>query len=542
MRRWRDIAMVGLFAVVALAALALGHGAFRHAAARDAERLRGFRDALAAETEALAAACAARIVAEKRHVLDVMRTAQGRREPAAWQAEMLRLPLVRAAFVADAEGTVLLPHDDLRFRERFAKLLFEPTLKEGTVLFPDGENSSGDGAAAAAGRRMLTRFALETAGRDEGWISWFSDDRLCLALWCRTAVGPGGILGVEFEEIALLARLAGAMPRECPPFTGFLLLDEHGRTVAGVGHVPAADDGLHRISREISSALLPQWRIQGVLDERSLAGGASAQVAGVLQAVSLSILVLLGLGAALLATRREMALARQKTSFVANVSHELKTPLTNIRMYAELLQRGGANAEGKRDKYLGVILSESERLSRLIANVLDFSRIEAGEKRFRIEETDVRAVVAEVLEANRAALAEQGFAVEADLPDAPLRLPADRDALAQALQNLVSNALKYAADGRFLRIALEADGGDGRAGIVVADRGLGVPPHARRKIFGKFYRCDDALTAKTGGSGLGLAIARSLMRGQGGDVVFRPALGGGAAFRIILGERKTRHD
>src|SRR5437867_1012210 len=152
--------------------------------------------------------------------------------------------------------------------------------------------------------------------------------------------------------------------------------------------------------------------------------------------------------------RRQLALSRQKTDFVSNVSHELKTPLTSIRMFSELLAEGRVTDEKRQREYLGVITTETARLTRLINNVLDFARMERGEKKYRFENCDLVPIIRETVETYRPHLEASGFTVDCDLPDEPLPVKGDADALAQVLVNLISNAEKYSAEKKEITIWL----------------------------------------------------------------------------------------
>src|SRR5208283_4685615 len=140
---------------------------------------------------------------------------------------------------------------------------------------------------------------------------------------------------------------------------------------------------------------------------------------------------------------KELRLARQKTDFVSNVSHELKTPLTSIRMFSELLAEGRVTDRAKQRSYLGIITAETARLTRLINNVLDFARIERGEKKYNFQKCDLVSVVRETADTYRPHLEANGFQFTCELPDAPIFVNGDRDALAQVVVNLLSNAEKY---------------------------------------------------------------------------------------------------
>lgn len=223
--------------------------------------------------------------------------------------------------------------------------------------------------------------------------------------------------------------------------------------------------------------------------------------------------------------------ARQKTSFVSNVSHELKTPLTSIRMYAELLSEKRVKDAGKVHDYLGVIVSESQRLTRLVNNVLDFSRLEQGKKKYRLERLDVSHHLRSVLDTQTLRANEAGMSLDVVLPETPVSAKLDRDAFEQAVLNLIDNAIKYADVGKEITVMLETSPASGFR-IRILDRGPGVPSAQKELIFDKFHRVDDSLTAAKPGSGLGLTIARRLVRDMGGDLRYEPREGGGSCFII----------
>jgi signal transduction histidine kinase len=230
--------------------------------------------------------------------------------------------------------------------------------------------------------------------------------------------------------------------------------------------------------------------------------------------------------------RREAHLSRLKSDFVANVSHELKTPLALIRLFAETLELGRVPTEDKARQYYRVINKESQRLTQLINNILDFSRIEAGRKEYRFAPANVGRIVSEVLEAYRFQIEQQGFELTVDVqPDLP-DVEADSEALGQALLNLVNNAIKYSRETK--SIALTVRGTGDRVSIVVADRGIGVPKAEQRKIFEKFYRGEASLVHETKGSGLGLSLVEHIMEAHGGSVEIESAPGKGSTFTLAL--------
>ena len=244
--------------------------------------------------------------------------------------------------------------------------------------------------------------------------------------------------------------------------------------------------------------------------------------------------IMLGAGLLLVYSnvRREIHLSRIKSDFVANVSHELKTPLALIRLFAETLEMGRVPSAEKAGEYHRIINKESQRLTQLINNILDFSRIEAGRKEYRFAPVDVREVVHEVLEAYGFQIEQQGFTLEVDTPADPVLVAADKEGLEQALLNLVNNALKYSAEEKYLRLEVTATGDEVR--IAVTDRGIGVAKREHRKIFEKFYRSEDSLVHDTKGSGLGLTLVRHIMQAHGGHVELDSAPGKGSTFTLVL--------
>ncbi|HEY4684030.1 MAG TPA: HAMP domain-containing sensor histidine kinase [Candidatus Acidoferrales bacterium] len=229
---------------------------------------------------------------------------------------------------------------------------------------------------------------------------------------------------------------------------------------------------------------------------------------------------------------REMALAKLKSDFVSNVSHELRTPLSLIRLFAETLEMGRLKSQDKYQEYFRIIRKESERLTALINNILDFSRIEAGKKEYNFRETNLAELVRNTLESYRYQIEQKGFEFQQNIADdlPPLRL--DREAIARSLLNLVNNALKYSQGDKFLGINVYRS--NGVVKLEVIDRGIGIPRSEQQKIFEKFYRASDPLVHNTKGSGLGLSLVRHIVQAHGGQVSVESTPGQGSKFTIAL--------
>ncbi len=246
----------------------------------------------------------------------------------------------------------------------------------------------------------------------------------------------------------------------------------------------------------------------------------------------LSVLMIGGLVLTYRSVNKQVALARLKSDFVSNVSHELRTPLALIRLYAETLELGRITTQERKNEYYGIIRKESERLSSLINNILDFSRIEAGRKEYDFRETDIAELVRNTLDSYRYQIEQQGFALEEQIDPSIPAVKVDREAIARALVNLVNNALKYSDNEKFLGIKLYRD--QSVLKLEVSDRGIGIERHEQARIFEKFYRTCDPLVHNTKGSGLGLSLVRHITQAHGGDVEVESTPGRGSKFTVRL--------
>ena len=229
--------------------------------------------------------------------------------------------------------------------------------------------------------------------------------------------------------------------------------------------------------------------------------------------------------------RREAHIAELRTQFVSSVSHELKTPLTSIRMFAELLSMRESN-DPQQTRFLDTIVSESERLTRLLNNVLDFSRIERGQRTYRLHPTPLDEVIQAVVRTVQYPLTQQGFLLNLNVCEGIPPVAVDRDALQQAVLNLLTNAMKYSGENREigLRLCSEKDA----AVIEVSDKGIGIPDKEQSRIFQKFYRVQNPQNREISGTGLGLSLVAHIAEGHGGSVRVKSSPGEGSTFSICL--------
>jgi two-component system phosphate regulon sensor histidine kinase PhoR len=221
-----------------------------------------------------------------------------------------------------------------------------------------------------------------------------------------------------------------------------------------------------------------------------------------------------------------------RRDFVANVSHELKTPLSSIRAYAETLRIGALNDPETGRKFLERIEEQSDRLHHLIMDMLMLARIESDQQVFEIVSVDVAAVVAACLDAwRRAATAKRiELAAEPDRPDCRVR--ADQEGLREILDNLIDNAIKYTPEGGSVTVSWQAS--NGMVEIAVRDTGIGIKEEDQRRVFERFYRVDKARSRELGGTGLGLAIVKHLAQSFGGRVGITSEPGKGSRFTVGL--------
>ncbi|NOT33289.1 MAG: HAMP domain-containing histidine kinase [Candidatus Eisenbacteria bacterium] len=270
------------------------------------------------------------------------------------------------------------------------------------------------------------------------------------------------------------------------------------------------------------------------------AASVNAPIAGTKRLIALNLAFILVMAFVLLIatyfalryTVRQIELARIKSSFLSNVSHELKTPIALIRLAVETLEMGRINTPEERDKFLRRIGREAVRLNNLVENILDFARLEAGQRAFRFTNVDVIEAVRETVDSFRLRIEDQGFQLTLELPETLPPVRGDGLAIAQCLLNLLDNAVKYSRERKEIRIASAAH--EGFVTVSVSDRGIGIAPRDQKKIFEKFVRLEDGLVHDVKGAGLGLSLVYQIMKAHGGRVEVRSVLNGGSTFTLWL--------
>jgi signal transduction histidine kinase len=419
----------------------------------------------------------------------------GRVDAAAVETLLVRTPLVRRLYVFDRNGRALVPTDPR------------------------------DPAELHAARSLGARAAAERTSRRH--VVTGSDGALAVTL-----NGPDHVPVVAVfwcEEGALRRDVLARALSGLESATMLAVVDDRGRTVysrtpvepvSPVASVPVRDGVRNwRVAVYQTPGASPR---QALRRQVMIFMTAFAVLVAIIAAGSVATWRLI---------RRESEMARLKSDFVANVSHDLKTPLSVIRMFGETLEMGRVGEEA-RQEYYRVITRESERLSRLIDNVLDFSRIEGGRRRYDLVPTAVEPLVRDTLETFAYPLAQQGFKVEVVMAPALGEVRMDAEAVGQALANLIDNAMKYSSDDRAIRIDARIEAG--RLAIAVTDRGIGIPTAEQGRIFDKFYRVGRSDTQGRRGSGVGLALVQHVAQAHRGTVTVDSAPGRGSTFTLWL--------
>lgn len=357
-----------------------------------------------------------------------------------------------------------------------------------------------------------------------------------LSYWQRTSAEKRYLV-VAWHEVPRIVH--DLFPRMLEDTTGHArvhVVDEEGRTVFG----QPTPGGVFTVGRPFETTLYG-WRLYATLTTAQELGE-RVERRRELEMITVAasfLVVAAGVIIVVVAAERERRLAALKSEFVANVSHELKTPLSLVRMFSELLATGRIQDDAKRQQYLSIIMRESERLSALIENVLDFARVERGKAAYNFEEADLGAVVTRAIDVYRYRVEREGMALHLQVePDLP-RTVLDERSLELALVNLMDNAIKYAKDGGRIDVSVRSRGMR-TLEIRLTDHGPGIAKEEQRRIFERFVRGKGARERQVRGSGIGLALVQHIAKSHGGQAWVESELGNGAAFLITLPVRSGK--
>lgn len=436
-------------------------------------------------------------------------------------------PTIRALFVLDDAGNVLGSAsrassgsgDDDEFR----RLLVGPFFRE-LALDPigakPGEPAQGGGERPEGELRHLHKNYLGQNYLLSYWVRRWEKRRYVVVAWHDVA----RIVRETF--VMTLADTASAVGR-------VNVLDEEGRPVSG----PPLRAGAFSVSVQFPTTLY-NWRVQVTpTSAEAIAERVERRRKLEVLMVGLSgLVVLLGVVTLLVATEKQRRLAALKSDFAANVSHELRTPLSLVRMFGELLYTGRATSEEKRREYAGIVLRESERLSALIDNVLDFAKLEQGKGTWTKTDVDLASVARRVVSNMEARAAREEIDLELEQGKLLLPVHADAHAVELAISNLIDNAIKYGGPGKRVGVRVFREGK--RVHVAVDDQGPGVPVEARGRIFERFERGQPTRTAggeAVRGSGIGLSLVKHVADSHGGKTwVEQRSDAAGATFVLAL--------
>ncbi len=361
--------------------------------------------------------------------------------------------------------------------------------------------------------------------REQGYLSGVRDDGTSFLMYLGAAEGDGAV-GILFDWAELTALVQEQVEGLAERDFSLALFDADAEAAFLAAHREAiyetgpASRWMDRVRLGVwatdASAATGYYRTRNYL----VGGGIFA----------LAVSVVLGGLMILRDAGREVQVARLRSEFVANVSHELRTPLTSIRMYAETLLMGRYRSAEQMQDYLTTLLHESRRLSRLVDNVLDFARIERGDRTYQRQPCDLGDAARAALETFGGVFAAEGFemeeAIAAELPP----VLADQEAVEGAVANILGNAVKFSSEHKTIRLAVEQRGAE--VVVEAADQGIGLPAGEEERIFEQFHRGANA--ANTAGTGLGLSLVKNVVEAHGGRVEAANRPGGGSVFRLYF--------
>jgi len=440
-------------------------------------------------------------------------------------------PTVRAILVLDGDGDT---HDVLVFASRAGGAFAEEETFRRLLV----QRMWGDMELAKQAPDELRH--LHHTYRGQSYL---------VSYWQRVAEGRRYLV-VAWHDVGRIVK--DSMPTlfaESATPSRVNVVDEDGRIIYG----PPLRSGEFTVAVRFPTTLYG-WRVQvsPSASDELMARVQNRATLELVMVVLSCVVIVLGVATILLAAERQRRISSLKSEFVANVSHELKTPLALVRMFGEMLQSGKVASEEKRQEYLDIIVSESERLSALIENVLDFARVEKGREAYDFADGDVGEAVARAVNVYRYRAEREGVELTTELEQNLPRAHIDERAIQLAVINLIDNALKYAPGSEVVtvRAACETEsmvpGVSGKPMIVVrvTDRGPGVPPEDRERIFERFVRGATSRAAAgqrpIRGSGIGLALVKHIAESHGGHAWVEPAARqgrrgtGGASFAVSI--------
>ncbi len=466
-----------------------------------------------------------------------------------YQTEPLDLPFIQTTF---AQGLDTEPYvdgfyvwSDVTAEHRDELLSFPREQRDFVINPPETALVLGQFKAMAPAQRAIAVFEAQVNGRATYFLGQLrftfpSRDRMTSFVALRVDAERMRSTFVPQLVARRLAKIDG--PTGFPPLS-VTVLDSSGRVVYPSGGTAPArfvDERTFPLvfyEPDLNQLIAPTtmsvetWRVRTGYGNQTIPEiiAARARPQRILMAILAGVMAI-GVFFVTRGAARELRVAEMKSNFVSSVSHDLKTPLALIQLFAETLELGRLKNTDRAHEYYRIINSEAKKLTRLINNLLDFSKIEAGLRTYtKREPTDLAALTRSVVESLESQFTHNQFTVTAQLENGvPVLIEAE--AAAQAIENLLSNAMKYSPDHRAITVRVSRSATHGL--VSVEDHGIGIPPRLQRKIFRKFFRIQTDAGSGPQGTGLGLAIVDHVMRGHGGFVRVDSEPGRGSVFTL----------
>ncbi len=401
------------------------------------------------------------------------------------------------------------------------------------AVIPQNQQPSAPAVPFSQLNFATSRFRQLVADGHDGILARYVEDELVVIFWVRPAGLDQYILGAQMKASDLFQAIRPGLDPFASNDACLAILDDRAHPAALSIPGFAASWKNPFVATELGETL-PHWEAAlYLLHPDSVSQSAHLITLTLYGLVGLAIGAI-ACGSLLIAadTRRQLSLAQKKTDFVSNVSHELKTPLTSIRMFAELLHERRVTDPEKTADYLRIIRLEAERLTRLINNVLDFARLERNQKHYTRRLIDLHPEIERLWQAQSEHLRAQGFQTGSAIAPGPWWALVDPDAIVQIIVNLLSNAEKYSLEAKEIEFHGSID--EREICISILDRGAGIPAGEEKKIFESFYRAHDSLSSGIPGSGLGLTLALRIAQDHGGAIRCERRAGGGSIFTLCI--------
>ena len=451
-------------------------------------------------------------------------------------------PLAEEVFAFSPEGKLLWPtgNEAITFYFKYSKVILDKQFifenSENFFQIPENSNDTDNTETTEEiSNEARTKQSIAQLP-DSGWHPWFDGPGLRLIFWQKTKNNE--IIGIILSRARTLADIIAILPEDNdqsssndkkPPFQ-YALLNGLEQPIYQWGEKSEIENAPPFFSRNLA-APLSNWKIVCYCPEDYFKNSSRLWFYNT-TAIVISLTIFFIAIAAILyrEMRKTIREASQRVNFVSQVSHELKTPLTNIRMYAELLQESIADEDERLANFANIISDESRRLTRLIANILTFSRKQKNKLTLKTGMHNPDIIIRKVLSNHKPSLQQLGIAPTLKL-NANQDFELDQDKFEQIIGNLINNVEKYAASGKVIEIASKIQ--NSQLEVIVSDNGPGIEESYYEKIFQPFFRISDKASDGTAGTGIGLSIARDLARLHEGDLVILKS-DKGAKFKLVI--------